>query len=112
MAKLAFENGKLKRGLKKHHDDPDRTFKNWSETWLEPTFLNWNIRDYVRNISAPVLLIQGENDVYGSLKQLDAIESDLKVQCSRLVLGSTGHSPHKEQPERVLHALKIFIIGR
>ena len=65
--------------------------------------------DYVRNISAPVLLIQGENDVYGSLKQLDAIESDLKVECSRLVLGSTGHSPHKEQPERVLHALKIFI---
>ena len=112
MAKLAFENGKLKRGLKKHHDDPDRTFKNWSEAWLEPTFLNWNIRDYVKNISAPVLLIQGENDAYGSLKQLDAIESDLKVECSRLVLGGTGHSPHKEQTERVLHALKIFIIGR
>ena len=74
--------------------------------------LNWNIQDYVRNISAAVLLIQGENDAYGSLKQLDAIESELKVECSSLVLGSTGHSPHKEQPERVLHALKIFIIGR
>ena len=59
-----------------------------------------------------MLLIQGENDVYGSLKQLDAIESDLKVECSRLVLGGVGHSPHKERPERVLHALKIFIIGR
>ena len=57
-------------------------------------------------------MIQGENDAYGSLKQLDAIESDLKVECSRLVLGGTGHSPHIEQTERVLHALKIFIIGR
>ena len=57
-------------------------------------------------------MIQGENDVYGSLKQLDAIETDLKVECSRLVLEGTGHSPHKEQPERVLRALKIFIIGR
>ena len=112
MAKLAFENGNLKRGLKKHHDDPDRTFQNWSEAWLEPNFLNWNIQKYVRNISAPVLLIQGENDIYGSLKQLYAIESDLKGECSRLVLQNTGHSPHKEQPSSVLHALKIFIIDR
>ena len=67
---------------------------------------------YVRNISAPVLLIQGENDIYGSLKQLDAIESDLKGDCSRLVLQNTGHSPHKEQPASVLHALKIFIMER
>ena len=112
MAKLAFENGKLRRGLKKHHDDPDRTFKNWSEAWLEPNFLNWNIQDYVKNISAPVLLIQGGNDAYGSLKQLDAIESDLKVKCSRIVLEGIGHSPHKEEPASVLHALKIFIKER
>ena len=112
MAKLAFENGKLRRGLKKHHDDPDRTFKNWSEAWLEPNFLNWNIQDYVKNISAPVLLIQGGNDAYGSLKQLDAIESDLKVKCSRIVLEGIGHSPHKEEPSSVLHALKIFIKER
>ena len=112
MAKLAFENGKLKLGLKNHHNDPDRTFKAWSEAWLDPNFLNWNIQDYVRNISAPVLLIQGENDAYGSLKQLDAIESDLKVECSRIVLKGKGHSPHKEEPASVLHALKIFIEER
>lgn len=112
MAKLAFKNGKLKLGLKKHHHDPDRTFKNCSEAWLDPDFLNWNIQDYMGNISAPVLLIQGENDAYGSLKQLESIEPNLKVECSRIVLEGIGHSPHKEEPASVLHALKIFIEER
>ena len=111
-AKAAFENGNLRRSLEKHHEDPDRTFKYWSEAWLDPNFFTWDIQNYAKNISAPVLLIQGENDVYGSLKQLDAIERDVKGKCSRTVLQDTGHSPHKEQPESVLLAFKNFIIDR
>jgi len=108
-AKSAFEVGNLKNSLTKHHANPDKTFQNWSNAWLNPKFLRWEIKDYLKNIHCPLLLIQGTEDAYGTLKQLESIEENVNGSFKKLVLEKTGHSPHKEASRQVLLAIKNFI---
>ncbi|MBH68213.1 MAG: alpha/beta hydrolase [Rhodospirillaceae bacterium] len=109
-AKKAFENGPLKSSLAKHHADPDSTFANWSNAWLNPDFLNWNIESYLEHIKCPTLLIQGRNDAYGTLRQIDAIETGVRGICAKIVLDDTGHSPYREATEAVLSTVNNFIL--
>lgn len=108
-AKSSFEVGNLKNSLAKHHANPRKTFENWSEVWLSPEFLSWDITDYLENIYCPLLLIQGTEDAYGTLKQLESIEKNVNSSSKRLILEKMGHSPHKEAAHRVLLAIKNFI---
>ena len=74
-AQRAYENGSLKPSLERYHgDNVDSTFRGWSDVWLRPEFRSWNIESYLPNIEVPVLLFQGENDEYGTLRQVEAIK--------------------------------------
>jgi pimeloyl-ACP methyl ester carboxylesterase len=86
-AKQAFETGALKEGLARHHADAERTFRAWHDAWRDPRFLAWNIEVSLPAIRAPVLMIQGAADAYGTLAQLDAIEAGTAGRCERLVRG-------------------------
>ena len=77
--------------------------------WLSPEFRGWNIEDRLPAIECPVLLVQGADDQYGSLAQLDAIEQGVNGPCRRVVLPGVGHSPHLEAPEATRHAVVEFI---
>ena len=109
-AKKAFDNGPLKSSLTKHHADPDSSFANWSNAWLNPDFLDWNIESYLENIKCPALLIQGRNDAYGTLRQIDAIETGVRGKCDKIVLDDIGHSPHREATGDVLNTINNFIL--
>jgi len=98
----------LRQKLARHHADGDRVFRRWSETWLDPHFRDWSIEPLLFAIRAPVLLIQGLEDEYGTLDQLDRIAAALPG-CRRLELPHCGHSPHREQPEAVLAAARAFL---
>ena len=55
-----------------------------------------------------MLLIQGRDDAYGTLAQLDRIEAGVKGPTSRLVLADCGHSPQRDQEAAVLQAIATF----
>ncbi|HET7670208.1 MAG TPA: alpha/beta hydrolase [Burkholderiales bacterium] len=108
----AFENTDLKERLGKYHRDARKTFYGWADVWLEADFKGWDIRDeYLPKIRCPVLGIQGHDDIYGTMAQLDEIKNRVKGPCELLKLEACGHAPFREQPEKTLDAVTRFIKG-
>lgn len=106
----AYETTSLRERLSRHHGEgTDALFRAWAEIWLRPGFRGWNIEEYLPSVTCPVLVIQGENDPYGTLRQVDAVVSQVRGTARPLVLPKCGHSPHSEQPEDVLAAATGFI---
>jgi pimeloyl-ACP methyl ester carboxylesterase len=103
-----YRDGDLRRRMSRHHRDPDVTFRGWNDVWLDPEFRSWNIVATLGTIRCPMLLVQGEDDQYGSLAQLDAIEQAVPGDVRREVL-ACGHSPHLESPEPTLRAIADFL---
>lgn len=104
-----FETSGLRQGLGKYHRDARKTFHLWADAWLDPAFRKWNIEEYLPRIKCPVLAVQGEDDEYGTMAQLDAIAAQAGGPCELLKLPGCGHSPHKDQPEKVLQAVAGFV---
>jgi pimeloyl-ACP methyl ester carboxylesterase len=108
----AFENTDLKDRLARYHRDARKTFYGWADVWCDRNFESWDIRgEYLPNIRCPVLAIQGYDDEYGTMAQLDEIARRVSGPCELLKLKDCGHAPFKDQPERTLSALSGFIKG-
>jgi pimeloyl-ACP methyl ester carboxylesterase len=103
-----FEREGLRERMARHHRDPDVTFSGWCDVWLDPEFRSWNIEPLLPDIDVPVLVIQGRDDEYGTLAQIDAVERGVSGPVERLVVPG-GHSPHLERPDEVLPAIVSFI---
>lgn len=106
---MRFETTYLPERLENYHRDARKTFQLWAGAWLDPAFRGWNIEAYLAGIKCPVLAIQGQGDEYGTMAQLDAIQRQVGGPCELLKLADCAHSPHKDQPERVLNSLSGFI---
>jgi pimeloyl-ACP methyl ester carboxylesterase len=110
-AREVFEaggQGGLRERLARHHADVDGAFWQWNDIWLSTAFRSFDIRPECRAISAPLLLIQGLDDEYGTLRQLDEIAL-AAPQASQLRLAACGHSPQRDQPEKSLQAIADFL---
>jgi pimeloyl-ACP methyl ester carboxylesterase len=105
----SYRNGDLRSRLARYHKRVDETFWGWNDIWLAPEFRAWNIEEYLPTIAAPVLLIQGSDDRYGTLAQVRAIETGCSMEVETVLLPNCGHSPHSEQPERVLEVMSAFV---
>ena len=57
----------------------------------------------------PVLLIQGKDDQYGTREQVRKVEVGCQGPVRTVMLAECGHSPHLDQPERTLEAMKRFV---
>ncbi|HEX6977680.1 MAG TPA: alpha/beta hydrolase [Alphaproteobacteria bacterium] len=108
-AKTAYETTDLRARLARHHDDVDNAFWGWNDIWLNPAFRSWNIEAYLPQVTAPVLIIQGVEDQYGTIAQVDAIERQVRGPARRLMLSPCRHSPHRDQPEQTLAAITKFV---
>jgi pimeloyl-ACP methyl ester carboxylesterase len=108
-AKVTFETSDLAQKLGRYHDDPVSTFRGWNDIWLHPDFRAWNIESYLPGIACPVLLIQGADDQYGTLAQIDAIATQVRGRVERVVLPDCGHSPHVDRKEATLEAIVRFV---
>lgn len=106
--RASYGSGPLRARLAKYHARVDDAFLGWADAWLDPEFAEWSIEDEIAQITAPVLLIQGRDDEFGTLEQLDRIAARAKAPVSRLVLDTCGHSPHRDQEAAVLAALVSF----
>jgi pimeloyl-ACP methyl ester carboxylesterase len=107
-AKAAFETGDLRKRLARHHADVDSVFRGWNDIWLHPDFRSWNIEDLLPAIDCPILVIQGEDDEYGTAEQMRRIaRRGRNVELA--LLPHCGHAPHRDQPERVLRTLTDWV---
>jgi pimeloyl-ACP methyl ester carboxylesterase len=86
----------------------DCAFWQWNDVWLSEGFRSFDIRDALTKVSAPVLAIQGVDDPYGSMAQIDDIARHAP-QTQRLKLADCGHSPHRDQPLAVSQAIGAFL---
>jgi pimeloyl-ACP methyl ester carboxylesterase len=104
-AREAYESTDLRSRLARHHDDPDSAFRGWNDIWLHPPFRQWSIEAEIGTISCPLLAIQGLDDEYGTLEQIRGIAR--RVPQTRLLeIPGCGHSPHRDQPEAVISAVR------
>ena len=107
-AREAFEATDLAERMARHHRDAEATFRLWNDIWLAPEFRDWNIEDVLADITAPVLLIQGEHDQYGTLAQVEAVRAGVAGPAELVVLDAR-HAPHLEAPEETLAAAADFV---
>lgn len=106
-AKHAFETGDLRSRLSRFHADVDCAFWRWNDIWLSPAFRSFNIQKECLKIGAPVLALQGVDDIYGSLKHIEELHTLGKVR--REVLQACGHSPHRDQHDLSLQLVVDFL---
>lgn len=110
-AKAAWAEGGLARALARYHDDAEGAFRGWNEAWLAPEFRAWNIEEYLPGIRCPLLTIQGVDDEYATLAQIDAIERQVSGPFERLDLPECRHTPWRDQPDMVADAITRFVSG-
>lgn len=108
LAKEAWQSTDLRGRLGRYHNDVDRVFSDWNDTWLSAPFRDWNIEEYVPPISAPILAIQGVDDEYATLEQIHRI-ARLNRDVDLVELADCRHSPHKDQPDAVIEATAGFV---
>jgi pimeloyl-ACP methyl ester carboxylesterase len=106
-ADAARETDLIER-LGRYHDRPDQVFWGWNDVWLLPAFRDWNIEEVLPRIEAPVLTIQGLDDEYGTMAQIDAIERGITAPLERLDLANCKHSPQRDQEQTTLKAIVGF----
>ena len=107
----ALRDTDLRSRMARHHDDANAMFDGWTHAWLRPEFRAWNITGRLPGIGCPTLLVQGSEDAYGSMAQLDAIERGVAGPCSRVELEGVGHAPHLEAPGATLSSIVTFLQG-
>lgn len=106
----AFRTTNLRQKLTKYHGDKTKAvFWAWAKMWLSEEFESWNIEHFLPHIKCPVLVIQGEEDEYGSLAQVNGIISQIAGETQKYSIPSVGHTPHKEAKELVLTKTAAFI---
>jgi pimeloyl-ACP methyl ester carboxylesterase len=105
----AYEGAALRGKLREYHKDVDGAFYGWCKSWLNPDFLNWSIEKDIMGIEVPVLFIQGMNDQYGTLAQLDAVEAYFEQRLTTCLYQNCGHAPHQECERQVLADVASFI---
>ena len=107
-AKKAYDSGDLKPRLAKWHADVDNAFRGWNEAWLDPQFRDWDITEFLAYIRVPLLIVQGEDDQYGTVKQIEVAEQECYCPVEVALLKGVKHSPQREAPEATLKAMTDF----
>jgi pimeloyl-ACP methyl ester carboxylesterase len=108
-AKVAYETTDLPKRLGRYHDHVDKMFWGWNNIWLHPDFFHWNIEEYLPTIACPVLAMQGEDDEYGTIKQVEAIRDQAGGPVNVALLPGCKHSPHRDQPALTLDIMTSFL---
>lgn len=110
IARENYRHADLRSRLARYHDDVDSAFWGWNDIWLDPTFREWSIEPLMADIRCPVLAVQGLQDAFGTLAQIEAIAHGA-TKTELLKLADCGHSPHRDQPAAVIDATVQFIRG-
>ncbi len=103
----AYLQTDLRQRLARHHADVDSAFWGWNDIWLLPAFRHWRIDGELSAITCPLLAVQGAGDAYGTLDQIRGI-ARVARQCKLVELADCGHSPHRDQKDRLIEVVRNF----
>jgi pimeloyl-ACP methyl ester carboxylesterase len=104
----AYETAGLKPRLARWHNDVDNAFYGWSNAWLDPEFRKWDISEYLAYIRVPVAILQGADDQYGTMRQIEIAREECYCPVDVTIVPGAGHSPHREAPELTLNSIADF----
>ncbi|MCP3461623.1 alpha/beta fold hydrolase [Bradyrhizobium sp. CCGUVB23] len=106
--KTVYETTDLRVKLARWHKDVDNAFRGWNGAWLDPKFRNWDISEYLAYIRVPVLMVQGVDDQYGTMRQVEIAQEECYCPVDLKVISEAGHAPHREAPGATLDAIAEF----
>ena len=106
--KQTYETTNLKSKLARWHSDVDNAFYGWNRAWLDPKFRSWDISEYLAYIRVPVAILQGADDQYGTIRQVEIAQEECYCPVDVTIIPGAGHSPHREAPEATLNAISEF----
>jgi pimeloyl-ACP methyl ester carboxylesterase len=109
--KTAYETTGLKAKLARWHSDVDSAFYGWNGAWLDPKFRAWDISEYLAYIRVPVAIVQGVNDQYGTIRQIEIAEQECYCPVEVTMIPGAGHSPYRDAPEATLDAISEFAMS-
>jgi pimeloyl-ACP methyl ester carboxylesterase len=109
LAREAYATGDLRKKLMRWHGDVDVAFRGWNDAWLDPEFRAWDISSFLPEIVAPVQIIQGDADPYGSERQIDVARKELPTPPDVVMLPDVGHTPHREATETTIEHVGRFV---
>ncbi len=105
--KTAYETTNLREKLARWHTHVDNAFYGWNGAWLDPRFRHWDISEYLAYIRVPVAIVQGADDQYGTIRQVEIAREECYCPVDVTIL-EAGHSPHREAPGATLNAISDF----
>ncbi len=106
--RTAYETTSLRDKLARWHTHVDNAFYGWNGAWLDPEFRSWDISEYLAYIRVPVAIIQGADDQYGTIRQVEIAREECYCPVDVTILDGAGHSPHREAPGATLNAISDF----
>jgi pimeloyl-ACP methyl ester carboxylesterase len=106
--KTSYETTELRAKLARWHKDVDNAFYGWNDAWLDPKFRAWDISDFLGYIRVPVAIIQGADDQYGTIRQVEIAQQECYCPVDVTIIEGAGHSPHREAVEATLNAISEF----
>jgi len=108
-ARVAYETGDLKPRLARWHADVDNAFKGWNGAWLDPDFRKWDIAEQLAYIRVPILIVQGKDDQYGTVRQIEVAQQECYCPVDVALLAGAKHSPQRDKPDETLAAISDFV---
>jgi pimeloyl-ACP methyl ester carboxylesterase len=106
--RTVYETTDLKSKLARWHGDVDNAFYGWNDAWLDPKFRSWDIAEYLAYIRVPVAILQGADDQYGTIRQIEIANEECYCPVDVTVVPGAGHSPHREAPGATLDTISEF----
>lgn len=106
--KTAYETTHLKEKLARWHKDVDNAFYGWNGAWLDPKFRDWDISEYLAYIRVPIAILQGVDDQYGTMRQIEIAHEECYCPVDVTIVPGAGHSPHREAPGPTLEVVTEF----
>jgi pimeloyl-ACP methyl ester carboxylesterase len=106
--RIAYETTGLRTKLERWHGDVDNAFYGWNDAWLDPKFRSWDISEYLAYIRVPVAILQGADDRYGTIRQIEIAQQECYCPVDVTIIPGAGHSPHREAPGATLDAISEF----
>jgi pimeloyl-ACP methyl ester carboxylesterase len=108
-ARKSFETGGLRERLTRWHANVDVAFYSWNGPWLEPSFAKWDIIEALGYIRVPILIVQGDKDQYGTIRQIETAQQECFCPVEAVMLPGIRHIPYREALEATLKATADFI---
>ena len=107
--RTAYAATDLKAKLGRWHRDVDHAFYGWNEIWLDPRFRGWDISESLAYVRVPVAIIQGADDQYGTLRQIEIAHEECYCPVNATIIPGAAHAPHREASEQTLDVLTEFV---